>query len=367
MIFSKDKPIVIKIGSAVLSTGKGQIDEKVIKNLCDNVAKLIGKGFTFAIVSSGAIQAGMEVVHQQRKISRLSKKQALAAIGQVHLMQIYKKHFARQGLNIGQILLSHEDFKQRDSFLNTRSTLNQLLSLNIIPIINENDTVSTEEIQFGDNDRLSVLIANALEAEEIVFLSTTEGLMDLKGKKSKIDEVEKIDNSIFSLAQGGNAMGSGGMGSKLNSIDILNKAGKTAWLANGKERNILNNLFNKENIGTCFKARTDKKKSKQLWMLQNLKPHGEVFIDKGAYEALSKKKASLLFQGIKQFEKNWEVGQLVSIMYKGNEIARGMARINSKVLSKCIEKDKKVLTQIKEGNIPKFLIHRDDIVIIDKE
>jgi len=366
MIFSKEKPIIIKIGSAVLTKGKGQIDENVIKNICDNIAKHKAQGYTFAIVSSGAIHAGMEVVHQQNRKLKLRKQQALAAIGQVHLMQIYKKYFLKHKINIGQILLSHEDFKHRDSFLNTRSTLSQLLDLNIIPVINENDTVSTEEIKFGDNDRLSVLIANAIESDQIIFLSTTDGLMNLN-KKEKIDRVDKIDDSIFAMAKGGNAMGSGGMGSKLIAIDTLNKAGKNAWLANGKVKHILNKLFKNENFGTFFKARTTNKKSKQLWMLQNLKPHGSVYIDSGANNALSKKKASLLIQGITKLDKTWEVGQLVSILYEKVEIARGMARINSKTLNKLIEKDKEALNQLKDGDLPKFLIHRDDIVIIENE
>jgi len=367
MSFSKDKPIIIKIGSAVLTKSQGQIDENVIKNLCDNIAKLKAQNYSFAIVSSGAIQAGMEVVQQKNKSLKLRKKQALAAIGQVHLMQIYKKYFLKHQIDIGQILLSHEDFKHRNSFLNTRSTLKQLLDLDIIPVINENDTVSTEEIQFGDNDRLSVLIANAIESDQVIFLSTTDGLMNFKNKKEKIDCVDQIDDSIFAMAKGGNKMGSGGMGSKLIAIDTLNKAGKSAWLANGKEKNILNKLFNHTNIGTYFKARTTNKKSKQLWMLQNLKPHGSVYVDKGAYDALSKRKASLLIQGITKCEKTWETGQLVSVFFDTIEIARGMARINSKTLIKLIEKDKTTLNQLNNGKVPKFLIHRDDIVITDKD
>jgi glutamate 5-kinase len=367
MSFSKDKTIIIKIGSAVLVHEGGGIDEKVIANICQNIAKLKAQNYNFAIVSSGAIHAGMEVVDQQNKKHKLKKKQALAAVGQVHLMQLYKKAFLKYGISIGQILLSHEDFKHRKSFLNTRSTLTQLLDLDVVPIINENDTVSTEEIQFGDNDQMSVLIANALESEQIVFMSTTLGLMDLEGKNQKIDLVEKIDKTIFAMAKGGNAMGSGGMGSKLVAIDTLNKAGKTAWLVHGKQRNILKKLFSEKNIGTRFNASTKQKKSKQLWMLQNLSTQGKVKIDKGAFNALSQNKASLLVQGITSIEGNFELGQLISVEYNKKEVARGMARLNSKMLIKILEGDKNAFKKLESSNISKFLIHRDDLVIIAEQ
>lgn len=282
-------------------------------------------------------------------------------------MQLYQKYLGKGGLSIGQVLLSHEDFKHRKSFLNTRATLTQLLQLKVIPIINENDTVSTEEIQFGDNDRMSVLIANAIESDQVIFLSTIAGLMDFDRENQKIDDVDVIDQRIFSLAKGGNSMGSGGMGSKLMSIDALNQAGKTAWLADGKQKNTLVDLVNGKKVGTCFHARKEKKNSKEQWMLQHLNPHGAVYVDEGAKKALSRKRASLLTKGITYFEGQWQEGQLLSVYFEGGEFCRGMARLSSEKLQDILNQDKSLLEQQEKGELAKYIIHRDDLAFIENQ
>ena len=358
------KPLVIKIGSAVLTDGSGNIDEAVMARLVDDMATIIARRQPICVVSSGAIGAGRQVLGSARLPRKLKKRQALAAIGQVRLMGIYQREFARHGLSVGQILLSHEDLAHRRSFLNTRSTIEQLFELGVIPIVNENDTVSTEEIQFGDNDRLSVLMANVVGADRAIFLSTTPGLLDLGGSGALISEVQSIDAQILGMARGGNSVGSGGMGSKLLSIDALNRAGKTAWLMHGKEPGILRRWLEGENVGTCFLAQVLKKSSREQWMEQHLHPRGHLVVDEGALEAL-KNAASLLSVGILEVRGRFDAGQLVSVECKGEEFARGMTRFSHEQIKSILGKTKTDMAKILGVKTSDCVIHRNDLVLLD--
>ena len=361
----KKKPLVIKIGSAVLLNQHGRIDEKVIENIVLDIAHLHSQKQPVCIVSSGAIGAGMNVLQKARTPRLLKKKQALAAIGQVSLMNLYQKFFSQYAIQAGQVLLSHGDFRHRESFLNTRETICQLLDLGIIPIVNENDTVSTEEIQFGDNDQLAILIANAIESDRAIFLSTTDGLMDFSAnKKIPIPFVETVDQRTFSLAKGGNKMGTGGMGSKLMAIHSLTKAGKSVWLAHGKKPGIIRSILAGENVGTLFMGTPRRTNSKKQWMRQHLRPYGSLELDGGAYIAVHKQKASLLSPGVRSFSGSWESGNLISLCYKGKEFARGMARISDQELTKVLGKKSREVAKILKEDSPHFVIHRNDIALV---
>jgi glutamate 5-kinase len=362
---SKKKPWVVKVGSACLTDAKGQLKLEVFQNLVSDIAKIIKAGQPVCLVSSGAVGAGMLSLQRQKRPKKLKKIQALAAVGQVRLMQIYHDLFEKEGLMIGQVLLSHDDFSHRETFLNTRSTLTQLLELGVIPIVNENDSVSTEEIEFGDNDRLAVLIANAVEADFCTILSTAPGLLDLEGSGEAIPVIKKIDERIFSMAKGGNQMGRGGMGSKLISIDVLNKSGKTAVLADGRVKGVLMEIFEGKQVGTRFLATSSRKSSREQWMLQHLKPHGVLNLDEGAFKAVTQKKASLLSVGVKSCRGNWKTGQLVSLKYENREFARGMIRMSHADLSKILGKKRENVERILGEQVPSYLIHRNDISILD--
>lgn len=364
---SKKKPWVVKVGSACLTDAKGQLQLEVFQSLVSDIAKIVKSGQPVCLVSSGAVGAGMLSLQKQKRPKKLKKIQALAAVGQVRLMQIYHDLFEKEGLMIGQVLLSHDDFSHRETFLNTRSTMTQLLELGVVPIVNENDTVSTEEIEFGDNDRLAVLISNAVEADFCVILSTAPGLLDLEGSGELIPVVKKIDKRIFSLAKGGNQMGRGGMGSKLISIDALNKSGKTAVLADGRVKGVLQAIYKGEQIGTCFMATTTKKSSREQWMLQHLRPHGTLILDEGAYKAVVQKKASVLSVGVKSYRGSWKTGQLVSLEYEGREFARGMIRMSHVDLSKILGKNREDVEKILGDQAPKYLVHQNDISILDTQ
>jgi glutamate 5-kinase len=283
-------------------------------------------------------------------------------------MAIYQKEFAKYGIQIGQILLSHEDLAHRTSFLNTRATVMQLLELGILPIINENDSVSTEEIEFGDNDRLAVLMANLVEAERGIFLTTAEGLLDMNRSKQLIPVVKKIDRNILSMARSGNNMGRGGMASKLISIDSMARAGKNATLAHGKTPSILKRWFAGESVGTLFQARKTKKSSRELWMRQNLKPRGRIVVDEGARQAMCKKKASLLSVGVLGVKGRFGAGQLVSLECEGKSFARGMIRFSSDQVRSIVGLSKEAASILLElKNKPCHLIHRNDVVIMESE
>lgn len=356
---------MVKVGSACLTDEKGQLKLAVFKNLVSDIVAIVKAGQPVCLVSSGAVGAGMLSLQRQKRPKKLKKIQAIAAVGQVRLMQIYHDLFEKGGLMIGQVLLSHDDFSHRETFLNTRSTLTQLLELGVVPIVNENDSVSTEEIEFGDNDRLAVLISNAVEADFCVILSTAPGLLDLEGSGELIPEVKKIDDRIFSMAKGGNQMGRGGMGSKLISIDTLNKSGKTAVLADGRRKGVLYDIFKDKQVGTRFLATTSRKSSREQWMLQHLKPHGVLNLDEGAFRAVTQKKASLLSVGVKSCRGTWKTGQLVSLKYDQREFARGMIRMSHADLTKILGKSRPEIEEVLGHEAPKYLVHRNDISILD--
>ena len=359
--------IIIKVGSAVLTNELGGLDEKVIARLVKDMAGIHAQGQPVCLVSSGSIGAGLKVLNQAKKPKKLTQRQALAAVGQVRLMSLYQREFAKFGIHIGQILLSHEDLAHRRSFLNTRATVMQLLELGILPIINENDTVSTEEIEFGDNDRLAVLMANLVEAERGIFLTTAEGLLNMNHRaKELIPIVKKIDSNILSMAREGNNMGRGGMASKLTSLDAMTRAGKDATLAHGKTPSILKRWYAGEPVGTLFQARKVKKSSRELWMQQNLKPRGRLVVDEGAKLAMCKRKASLLSVGVVGVKGRFGPGQLVSVEFAGKAFARGMIRYSSEQVKAVLGKSKEDSSRILElKNKPCHLIHRNDVVILD--
>lgn len=364
-LIDKREALIIKVGSSVLTGENGLLDEKVIRNLCSDISWMINEGYKILLVSSGAIAAGLGAMQKNLpEPGKLKNKQALAAVGQVYLMECYQQVFKNDDLQIGQILLSHHDLSRRESFLNTRATLQQLFSLGVLPIVNENDTVATDEIQFGDNDQMAVLLANAIEAGTVIFLSTVAGLIDDSGKK--ISTVDSIDESILALAKGGNQMGRGGMGSKLMAIRHLNNAGKQAFLCSGKTPSVLRQLMSGEPTGTCFKARDKKMSSKKQWMRHHLRPHGEVYLDEGASKAVQKRQASLLLPGITRFDGQWKVGDLISLCTDQGEFARGMARVSSTDLSRIIGQTKAKITEILGESTPAFMVHKNDIAILDQ-
>jgi len=324
------KTIVVKVGTKVLA-GKGYtLDKSEIKNLVDQIAALAKNNIKVIVVSSGAIGAGMGLLKLKQRPAVLSKLQACAAVGQSHLMQVYDGLFRAHGILTAQILLTQEDLNDRKRYLNAKATIQTLLEEGVVPIVNENDTISTEEIKFGDNDKLSSLVANLISADLLVLLSNVDGLYRYGAKNletTPIAVVDKITDEIESLARKGtDALGTGGMISKLQAAKVAAASGIPCIIANGRKKNILTDIVvNKKSAGTLFLPTSFKIAAKKRWLGFGAKPKGAIGVDSGAKEALGRNK-SLLASGIWAAKGEFKKGDIISIVdIDGREFARGIA------------------------------------------
>ncbi len=363
------KRVVVKVGSNMLADKDGYISERVIGDLARQISKQCQKKRKVILVTSGAILAGMSRMGLKTRPKLLPKLQAAAAVGQSHLMHIYASQFRKWGIEVAQILLTANDLKARHRHLNARNTIISLLDSGIVPIINENDTVSTEEIKFGDNDTLSALVANLVKADLLVILTDTSGLMTEDprlGKGKLLREVSAICSGVESLARGAcSGVGTGGMASKIQAVKMIVSAGEAAIIADGREEDILERLFKGEELGTFFHPRSGKLKGRKRWIAFFINPKGKITVDNGAAAALLKGGKSLLATGIRGVDGDFKSGDTVSIVnLKTQEIARGLTNYASDSLRK--------IKGLKSGEIRAVLgykeydevIHRDNLVIL---
>ncbi len=348
------KRIVIKIGSSLFYKG-GELNDSRLFDIVSQIASLVvNEKKEVIIVSSGAIALGMEIMKLQMRPKELRVLQAAAAIGQNALMQKYSEEFSKyknSKVNCAQILLTWDDFDNRERYLNAKNTLLTLLKLGTVPIINENDTVSTEEIKFGDNDRLSALVASLICADLLIILSDVDGLLDKN--KHLVRVVDEINSQIKSLACPTDKRACvGGMITKLEAARIAIDSGIPCVIANGRKEGVIGLLaLGSRSVGTLFMPKKGLD-AKQRWIAFGTKPKGRIIIDKGAGIALADKK-SLLSVGVVALEGSFEAGDVVSVVSGGVEIARGKAGISSKQLDK-----------VKGARCSKEVIHRDNIVIL---
>lgn len=350
----KYKRIVIKIGSSLLSADRKGIDSGVVKDLCGQIFALLGEKKELLIVSSGAIALGMSILGLAQRPKELAYLQSASAIGQNELMNIYARFFKEKGISTAQILLTWEDFNDRRRYLNAKNTLITLLKLGAVPIINENDTVSTDEIKFGDNDHLSALVASLISADLLVILSDIDGLLE-KDKKTVVRVVSEITPQIKALACPTDKKTCvGGMITKIEAAKIAVDSGIPCVIANGKKQGtILANVNNPGETGTLFVSKQSYLAAKKRWIAFGTKPKGKIIIDEGAKNALLNKK-SLLSVGVIGVEGNFECGDFASVVTSGNlQIGIGKVGISSKALH-----------DIKGRRFDKEVIHRDNIVIL---
>ncbi|MCM8800555.1 MAG: glutamate 5-kinase [Candidatus Omnitrophica bacterium] len=354
MRLKKDyKRIVIKIGASLFYPEKSKFDLKLIYQLAGEIATLVKEKKQTILVSSGAIALGMTVLGLKERPKQLAYLQASAALGQNELMNVYRQVFKDKGINCAQVLLTWDDFSDRRRYLNAKNTLETLLRMNIIPIINENDTVSTDEIKFGDNDRLSALVSSLILADLLIILSDVEGLLDKN--KQVIQIVDEITPQIKALAcPTDKKVCVGGMVTKLEAARIAVDSGIPCLIANGRSKGIiLSAVRNPAEAGTLFIPKQGFLDAKQSWLAFSAKPKGRIFVDEGAKKALLEKK-SLLSVGITGIEGGFEAGEVVSVADKKNkEFARGKVGVSSKQLEK-----------VKGTYYPKEVIHRDNLVIL---
>ena len=347
--------IVVKLGTGVLTDSRKQPDPAQMKQLVSQAAQLRRAGKEVVLVSSGAVGAGMGVLGFEKRPAELAALQACAAVGQSRLMAAYEKCFADFNLNVAQVLLTHDDLQDHDRHLNARNTLVTLLSHGIVPIINENDAVSFTEIKFGDNDKLSALVACLLPADLLIVLTTVDGVIENFGAadSKKISFIGQIDGRIEKLAKGTDSETAvGGMASKIQAAKMAVRAGIPIVIASGKNKSVLENVLNGDDEGTLFIPQPIKLAGRKRWIAFFHHPKGTLTVDDGAKKALRENGKSLLQPGITRCEGDFRRGEVVRVCdLDGTEFARGIAEFDSPA--------------VKARQTPKTVIlHRDDLVIL---
>ena len=370
-VLKKVSRIVIKIGSGVLTTpDRSGLDDTVIEEITRQVSTLHKSGHETILVSSGAIAAGVKELNLKKTPVDIPHKQAAAAIGQSRLIGKYERHFKREGLNVAQILLTHDDLSNRIRYLNAKNTILTILSYKVIPIINENDTVAVDEIKFGDNDTLSAMVANLIEADLLIILSDVKGLYSADPKLDPTAElipvVEKITNEIEVMAgDSRSATGVGGMVTKIQAAKRLSHSGIPTVIVDGKVNGIIEAVIKGEEVGTLFLPEEDKLGSKKYWIAYTLKSKGKVRVDNGAKNVLIADGKSLLPSGILEIEGKFKSGDMVSCIDSRNrEFARGLVNYSSNELKKIKGKRSSEIEEILGYKMVDEAIHRDNLVIL---
>ncbi len=362
--------IVVKVGSSLV-TNQGQgLDYKALDCWSEQIA-LIGKmNKEIVLVTSGAVAEGMLRLGWKNRPSALYELQAAAAVGQMGVAQAYAASFAKYGLQTAQILLTHDDLSNRKRYLNARSTILTLLGLNVIPVINENDSVVFDEIRFGDNDNLAALVANLIEAEALVILTDQAGLYTSDPRKDAnatlITEASASDPKIDTMAGGaGSEISRGGMQSKILAARRAARSGAHTIIASGKTQNALTRLVQGEVLGTCLLADIPVRVARKLWLADHLQVRGNLVLDGGAVQALLSEGKSLLPVGVKEVKGEFERGEAVACLdAEGYEIARGLINYNARETRKIMCLPSSQIESVL-GYVDEFeLIHRDNLVIL---
>lgn len=358
---SKTKRVVIKIGTGVLTRGVGELDTERMAAICAQVARLKKQGFEVAIVSSGAVGLGMGKLGLKARPKQISTVQKCAAVGQGILIDTWSKLFAKYSITIAQLLITKDDVDIQHRHKAMAELMDEILHDGIVPILNENDSVSASElnIKFGDNDVLSALVSTLAKADTLVILSTASGLLDMTGDKSMIKRVEKIDSKILAMASGTtSATAVGGMITKLKAASIATRFGCGVYIASGSRENVLDEIFAGENPGTFFVPSKKIASSKKRWLAYFGKTCGKLFIDSGAADAVRNSGSSLLLAGVKNIEGNFKAGDLVeAYLVDTNElVARGIAYASSQDLLSNLKNIETLADKKKH-----IAIHRDNL------
>ena len=366
MYLKNSKIIVIKIGSSLLINDKKEIRKKWLLNFSKDIKDLVNKNKKIIIVSSGAIAIGCKKLNLNKKNLKLDKSQAVASIGQIELMNLFNETFLKNKINISQILLTLEDTEQRRRALNAKRTFENLFQLEFVPIVNENDSIATSEIKYGDNDRLASRVAQISGADSLILLSDVNGLytnnpkIDKKAKLLK--EVKNIDKQIEKIATRSSGLyGTGGMKTKIEAARVCQLSGCTMAIANGLHMRPIQKIL-KENKCTWFLPKVSKLDARKKWIISSIAPKGELIIDDGAKLALTKGK-SLLAAGIKKVTGKFNKGDHIKIIDKTNkECARGLSSFSSDEISKIMGHHSNEIESLL-GYISKSeVVHKDDMV-----
>ena len=359
MQVNKFKKIVIKLGSSTVIDKKGKFKSAWVQSLIKDI-KSLKKNIEVIVVSSGAIALGQNILKIKKKKIKIEMSQAIAAIGQIHLSEEFRKNFKKQKLKTAQILVSLDDTEQRRRALNIRRTFENLFKIKAVPIVNENDTTATTEIKYGDNDRLAARVAQIVNADALILLSNVNGLYD--NKKILIKSVDTISDEILNLANKDiSNYGSGGMITKIEAAKICMNAGCLMYIANGNIKYPITNM-KKNKVYTCFKPKISTLDARKKWIVSSLISSGKIQVDKGAEKALKNGK-SLLAIGIIKIDGSFSKGDNILILNeKTDELARGLSSFSSKELIKIIGKRSKEIEKILGYPSKSEVVHIDDMV-----
>ena len=360
---------VIKIGSALLTNNGAGLDRNAIDGWVDQIADLLLQGKEVVLVSSGAIAEGIVRLGWQRRPDSIHELQAAAAVGQMGLIQAYESSFQRFDRLTAQILLDHDDMASRQRYLNARGVLQTLMSLTVVPIVNENDTVVTDEIRFGDNDSLAALVANLIDADMLVILTDKDGLYtanpDLEPDAHLIAQAIADDTSLDAIAGGSSGtLGRGGMITKLQAARLAARSGCSTIIVGGRNANILHQVATGDEVGTLLSAGQKPLAARKQWLAGHLQVKGQLVLDAGAVKVLTQQGRSLLAVGVRQVVGTFTRGDLVScVNADGLEIARGLVNYNANEAVRILGQSTESIAGILGYREDDELIHRDNLVI----
>ena len=363
----KAKRIVVKVGTSTLLYPTGKLNLYRIEHLVRELSDLASQGKEVILVSSGAIGAGVVRMGLSQRPDSVQERQALAAVGQVMLMHIYDKFFTEYGQVDGQVLLTKETFVNHNQYVNARNSLLTMLQYGIIPVINENDAVTVDEIKIGDNDTLSAIVAAIVDADVLIILSDIDGVYTANPQKDSsaqlLEEIKEITPEVEALAGGaGSNMGTGGMSTKIEAAKIASASGVTMFIAAGDQEGVLGKILQGENIGTVFPPQEEHLKARKSWLAFGKRLSGVLVVDDGCVQALSKG-ASLLAAGIISSEGNYQPGETVRILTTTHqEIARGIINYSSEDIAKIKGLKTEVFASKLTGQVYDEVIHRDNMI-----
>ncbi len=365
------KRIVVKIGSALITAGGKGLDHAAISDWAEQMAQLRLSGLEIVLVSSGSIAEGIKRLGLKQRPTMIHTLQASAAVGQMGLIQAYESCFQKRGLHSAQVLLTHEDMANRKRYLNARSTLKTLLDFGTVPVVNENDTVATDEIRFGDNDTLAALVANLIEADLLVILTDQKGLYDSNPQTHPnarfIERADADDDELLVFAEPtGGALGRGGMQTKIIAARKASRSGTHTVIAYGREEQVIKRLVRGESIGTFLKAGEEPMLARKQWLAGHMRCAGELVLDDGAVSVLRQSGASLLPIGVKAVKGEFKRGEVVACLsMQGLEVARGLVNYPADEARKIIGRPSREIVDVLGYEDDPELVHRDNLILMD--
>tara|TARA_A100001037_G_C15131095_1_gene628728 strand:+ start:771 stop:1907 length:1137 start_codon:yes stop_codon:yes gene_type:complete len=363
--------VVIKVGSALLSRSAGGLATDRIDSICSQINRLLTEGVQVALVSSGAVAAGMGRLGISTRPTELHQLQAAAAVGQMGLVEAYERAFSFHERKTAMILLTHEDLADRHRYLNARTTLTRLLDMGVVPVINENDTVATEEIRFGDNDTLASLVVNLLQADLMIILTDTDGLHEedpkLNPSAALVEIAQVTDQVLDGMARSSaGELGRGGMHTKLEAARRAARSGANTLIANGEEEHVLTRAISDENIGTLLVASVTPMAARKGWIAGQLKPQGDLYLDAGATLMIRDKGVSLLPVGVTRVVGSFSRGDVVRCLdSKGHIFAQGLVNYDSHEIEKLMGAATEEIFSLLGYAAEPELIHRDNLALFD--